>query len=359
MQLKIVIISPYQFRLKRGIERFTWSIANGLARRGISVTVYAWAAPAETASWGEWYPGVHIRKVPYSRYFQSFVAGMFYKHWLKKDQPEIIALNFLYHGEHRLPHNKKYLYILNSPASETPQRYAFIQKQIDKFDNMWFVAVSEMVRREALPYLRNRPVSVIYNGVDTALFAPAPNNSGVRHEKIRLVTVAALEKRKGIQHMLILLGKTDRVIRQKIQYDIYGEGAYRFELEALVRQYGLQDHVKLMRPVNNLQELLPRYDLFCLMSSGEAMPMAPLEAIACGLPVLCADVPPFDEFMSPEIGLAVDPANREQIIQFILGLRNTTKAHDYAAAARARSLQFSWEIAADKYASLLTTFQSS
>ena len=359
MHLKLVIISPYQFRLKRGIERFTWSIANGLARRGISVTVYTWAASAETASWGEWHPNVHVRKVPHSRYFQSFIAGLFYNHWLKKDQPEIIALNFLYHGEHRLPRNKKYLYILNSPASETPKRYAFIQKQINRLDKIWFVAVSEMVKREALPYLRNKPVSVIYNGVDTAVFVPAPKDAGVPHKKIKLVTVAALEKRKGIQHMLTLLGKTDKTTQQKIQYDIYGEGAYRGELVALIRQYSLQDCVKIMEPVNNLHELLPGYDLFCLMSHGEAMPMAPLEAIACGLPVLCADVPPFDEFMSPEIGLAVNPANREQIIHFILGLRNTTRAHSYAAAARRRSLQFSWEIAADKYTSLLTTFRSS
>lgn len=356
--LKIVIISPFQFRLKRGIERFTFSIANQLAKRGFEVIVYAWATKADKVQWGLWETGIKIRKVPDSRYFQSNVAGLFYNFWLRKDKPDICAINFLYHGEQSLPSTFRYLYILNTPASEVPDRYAFIQDRLHRFPFIRFVAVSEMVKREALPFLRDKMISVIFNGVDTSVFVPVLTGRIDKQGKTKIITAAALEERKGIQHMIHLLGNAGKAFRENIQYDIYGEGAYRESLYQLIAQYNLQNYISIHSPVNNLQEILPNYNLFCLMSHGEAMPMAPLEAMACGLPVLCADCPPFDEFITPDVGLLVSPAKTDKIIEFILRLKDDSTASMFASAARKHSFLFNWDIVTDKYEQLLTEYRA-
>jgi glycosyltransferase involved in cell wall biosynthesis len=355
--LKIVIISPYQFRLKRGIERFTYSLANSLADRGVTVVLYVWSAIGDTINWGDLKPGIIMRKVPALRYLQSHAASWYYRRWLKNDQPDITILNFFYHGEHLLPGNKKYLYILHSPASEVPGRYRFIQKQIKYFESIEFVAVSKMVKREAIPYLGNKPVSMIYNGVDTTAFVPV-NKTNLKKGKIKLITAAALEERKGIQYMISTLGNNNRTTRECIQYDIFGDGPYKSVLQGLIWHHHLEDCITIRKPVNNLQEILPEYDLFCLMSRGEGMGIAPLEAIACGLPVLCSDHPPFDEFIDPEIGFSVNPDNQEAMMEFILNLQNPELGKKYASAARIKSLQFSWDTAADQYLNLLTKFKN-
>ncbi len=322
----------------------------------MKVIIYSWAAVSDAVQWGEWEPGVTIRKVPASRYFQATIASFCYNKWIRKDNPGICAINFLYHGEQRLPKNYKYLYILNTPASEVPQRYAYIRRKLAHFPLMEFVAVSEMVKREATPYLPDRRVSVIFNGVDTDVFVPPNGANNHQHDKINVITAAALEERKGIQHLLMLLAKPGNAVRNNIQYDIYGDGAYKPMLEKIIRENQLDDCVSLHAPVNNLQEVLPRYDLFCLLSHGEAMPMAPLEAMACGLPVLCADVPPFDELITPEVGMAVNPNNKEKILDFLLHFRETAGTKSYSSAARKHSLLFSWDIIADKYEHLIREY---
>jgi glycosyltransferase involved in cell wall biosynthesis len=355
--LKIVIISPYQYRLKRGIERFTACLANSLADRGVTVILYVWSGSRGTIFWGDLKPGITMRKVPALRYLQSRAASWYYRRWLKNDQPDITILNFFYHGEHLLPVNKKYLYILHSPASEIPGRYRFIQKQIKYFESIEFVAVSHMVKKEAVPYLGNKPVWMIYNGVDTSAFVPVKKTKE-NYNKIKLITAAALEERKGIQYMIHMLGNNSKTQREHIQYDIYGEGSYKPVLLELIRHYHLENCITIQKPVNNLQEILPEYDLFCLMSRGEGMGIAPLEALACGLPVLCSDRPPFDEYISPDIGFSVNPDDHEAMMRFILNLENPDIRVKYSLAAREKSLQFSWDIAADHYLNLLTKIKN-
>ncbi|MDO6429410.1 glycosyltransferase family 4 protein [Flavitalea sp. BT771] len=347
--IRIVVISPYLFRLHRGIERGTYSLANKLARRGVRVTIYSWSAPRSPVNWGRWHPGIKIRTVPSVRYLQSLLASWFYKIWLRMDKPDVVILNFLYHGEHRLPAHHKFLYILHTLASGVPGRYRFIRQQIRRFPSMEFVAVSEMVKREAMPYLGDRKITVIHNGVDTELFVPADNQAANDADHIKIITAAALDEQKGIHHIIKLLGSLSEEDRRHYKYDIYGDGHYKDALQSLIRQLHLEKVVALKQAVNNLHEVLPRYDLFCLMSEAEAMGMAALEAIACGLPVLTSDCPAFKEFITPDIGLTVSCADSRQIMEFINDCKSKRRENNWSHAARERSLQFSWDVVADKY----------
>ncbi len=351
--LKIIFISPFQFRLHRGIERFTYSLANALAEKGFSITVYTWAGAKAKVDWGKWNEGIRIRRVPGIRYFQSLAAGILYRLWTRVDDPDYIFLNFLYQGENRLPSGRKFIYILHSPASQIRNRYLYVESLLKKFANLEFVAVSQTVKQEAIPYIRDRRITVILSGVDTDLFRPVGNASTLVEKSFRIISAAALEERKGLQYLISVLGNMDENLRQGIRYDIFGEGPYKYHLQKLVREYSLENVVFINSPINNLYEILPQYDLFCLLSKGEAFAISILEAMACGLPILTSGYPPFNEIIDEIFGACIDPEDREGIIRFIENCQDEKLKKIRSVASRQKSMDFSWEKVAENYSDLL------
>jgi glycosyltransferase involved in cell wall biosynthesis len=70
---------------------------------------------------------------------------------------------------------------------------------------------------------------------------------------------------------------------------ILGEGPDRPALEALVRQYGLQDSVALPGFVDNPYACMARAALFALSSDFEGLPTVLIESLAVGTPVVSTD----------------------------------------------------------------------
>ena len=179
---KLVIISPFQFTYRRGVERFTYSLANQLARDfGISIYIYTWSSQNKI-HWGNWHKNIKIRQTPSSKYFQKFWAIIFYRIWLLIDKPTKVIVNFLYHGEEYLIKNLEYFYVLHSPANLISSRYEYIKKNISNFLSLKFIAVSKYVKNEAINYIKDYPIKVIYNGVDTKKFSKKKKSQIRLHE---------------------------------------------------------------------------------------------------------------------------------------------------------------------------------
>ncbi len=109
--------------------------------------------------------------------------------------------------------------------------------------------------------------------------------------KLRLVTVSRLNQMKGHKHAIAAV----RMLVDEgldVHYDIIGEGEYHAEIRQQIHSAGLQDRVRLIGPVAN--DLVPYrlkdYDVFVLPSVGlgEAAPVAVMEAMSAGMPVVCS-----------------------------------------------------------------------
>ena len=69
---------------------------------------------------------------------------------------------------------------------------------------------------------------------------------------------------------------------------IYGEGAARSTLEALIQRLNLTGRVSLPGTTQNIQAALSKSDLFVFPSRYEGFPNALCEAMAVGLPVIAS-----------------------------------------------------------------------
>jgi glycosyltransferase involved in cell wall biosynthesis len=71
---------------------------------------------------------------------------------------------------------------------------------------------------------------------------------------------------------------------------IYGQGRDRTHLEALVKQFGLGDRVTFPGFARRMQDIWQDCHVMVLPSRGEGTPLATLEAMMCGRPVVTTDV---------------------------------------------------------------------
>ena len=143
------------------------------------------------------------------------------------------------------------------------------------------VAVSPSVRDwliQRYPAAADR-LAVIANGIDMMLFSPGPSKSQV--EPFRLLFVGKPCHRKGTDRLGLIM-------------EVLGEG---FELWYTGNGRGASGVYKHSRDVGRIPYGAPLAELYraahvlVAPSRLEGLPLAVLEAQACGLPVVAADVP--------------------------------------------------------------------
>lgn len=186
------------------------------------------------------------------------------------------------------------------------------------------------------------PVHLIPMGVDVERFSPEPEVRGAR-EGLLAVTVARLTWTKGHRFFL-------RAMRQvvdeglDIHYQIVGAGSHRDEIEKEIATLGLADRVTLLGQLgeDEVLALLRHADLFALTSvgKGEAAPVSVMEAMACGLPVICSRIGGTGAMIETDIdGFLV---GQEDVDAIAAALRHLASEGDIgtrmSAAARATAL---------------------
>ncbi len=125
---------------------------------------------------------------------------------------------------------------------------------------------------------------------------------------------------------------------------IGGTGALKSELQREIKEFGIQDKVKLLGRISD--EDLPAYygacDVFCLSSvqKTEAFGIVQIEAMSCGKPVIATNIPqsgvPWVNAHGVS-GLNVAPGNAEELARAIEAVtKDETTYRQYAAGAANR-----------------------
>jgi glycosyltransferase involved in cell wall biosynthesis len=144
-------------------------------------------------------------------------------------------------------------------------------------------------------------IAIIPNGVGPE-FSPRPRDTDIRRP-LRVLYVGRLSQQKAVPRLIKALA----AMTQPVEAVLVGEGDQRPFIEDLIREIGRANIS--MAGARNGSELIESYhwaDVFVLPSDREGMPLAALEAMACGLPVVATDVIGNRELLS-NVGLLVQP----------------------------------------------------
>jgi glycosyltransferase involved in cell wall biosynthesis len=359
--MRIAFIHPFLYRYPRGIERFLFNLSNALARLGVQVEILTWRWPAPQPI-DAFDPGVRVRVLPTARYFAARFMVPVYAYYLLREAYDFVWVFFAGYGEAEslsaasAVRDVPYGVTLHFPYSQVPHRYREFRRLGCIRKARQVVATSGYVA-DGIRQAFDLPSSIIATGVDLERFRPSDEGKRRSRETLGLsphdgviLTVAALESRKGVQHVLEALP----VVREacpRVKYLVLGDGPYRPELEKRIQDLGLAGVARLVGPTVDVLPYYQAADVFALLSHGEAAPIAPLEAMAMELPVVVARQRPFDEIIDDECGVMV-PELEPAAVARAIGAFLVNAPRRRAAGAAGRRLvaqRFTWERIAKQY----------
>jgi len=227
------------------------------------------------------------------------------------------------------------------------------------------IAVSESTRRDAERFYRLDPakVHVIPEGVEPQ-FAPITNCQLLDAIRQRynlpfrfILYVGTIEPRKNLLTLLEAYAAL-RVQSPEVGLVIAGGRGWLYEsfFECL-RQLGLEEYVTLTGyvPDDDLPALLNLAEVFAFPSVFEGFGLPPLEAMACGAPVVCSNASSLPEVVG-EAGLLLPPADLRAWVEALQRLLTTPELRaELRAQGLARARRFTWEAAAQKTLAIYET----
>lgn len=174
------------------------------------------------------------------------------------------------------------------------------------------VVPSKTLERIALEEYRLPREKVLYipNGVDTERFAPRRDEAaraafGLPADAKVVGTVGHLRPEKNLG---LLIESFARLNDRAARLLIAGGGGCLEELRAAAGRHGCAERVIFAGMMSDPAPAYAAMDVFALSSNTEQMPVALLEAMACGLPAVCTDVGDCGWMLGAESGQFVVPA---------------------------------------------------
>jgi len=168
--------------------------------------------------------------------------------------------------------------------------------------------------------IRREHMTVIPNGIPAS--DPAKGNGaatraelGIGEDDVLILSVGRLVYQKGHEYLVQAMYNLMKDFPQA-KAVICGEGPLRRQLEAQITRLGVGASVRLLGNRMDINRFLECADVFVLPSRWEGLPVALLEAMESGLPVVATRVEGVEEVVQdPKQGLLVPPEDARSLTE--------------------------------------------
>jgi glycosyltransferase involved in cell wall biosynthesis len=122
---------------------------------------------------------------------------------------------------------------------------------------------------------------------------PAKNRNDVRTElniregELLITSIGELDDNKN--HITVLRALAT-LNQRNFKYVVCGVGPRRADLLSQAEELGLSEYITLAGFRSDIPDILNASDIFVFPSFHEGMPVSALEAMACGLPIICSKI---------------------------------------------------------------------
>jgi len=209
---------------------------------------------------------------PYQKFIQQNHFSIVHSwHW-SSDWSEVISAKFA---------GAKFIY------TKKAMSWGNIHWKIRSFLSDYIIATNiEMLR--FFPF--RKKLKIIPFGIDTDFFNSLSNDKKNNQNKFTIITVANLVPVKRIE---VLIKAINYLSNPTIQLEIVGDNtnSYSSELMQLVVDLAMENQVRFLGKQSDIRSFTRKANLYVISSKMEGMPVALLEAMSLGLPVLGSDIP--------------------------------------------------------------------
>jgi glycosyltransferase involved in cell wall biosynthesis len=207
-------------------------------------------------------------------------------------------------------------------------------RRADRWLGAWtktrYVAVSESVRLSYIRELGIAPerIEVVYNSVDISQFRKkdaSPAERKARRAALGLsdapllLNVARHTRQKGLLDLVAAMDSVP-VRTTGAHLLLVGTGPDTPRIRARIGALQLDSAISLLGRRFDVRELMELCDVFVLPSIYEGLPLALIEALASGLPVVASDLAEIREVTTGDGARLVPPGRPELLAQAIAGL---------------------------------------
>ena len=242
----------------------------------------------------------------------------------------------------------------------SPLKHPNCYKNLFKKDILYHV-LSEEMKADLQQYgISNKNIQVITPAIDVAFFQKQDKNQSYTGEPVKIVTVARLHWKKGLEYTLEALSilKANDV---KFTYTVIGVGEQYERLVFAAYQLNILDNVHFLGKANHqvIKEHLSKADLYLQYSVQEGFCNAVLEAQSMGLLCVSSNAEGLSEnILHEETGWVVpkrQPKLLAKKIQEVIALPDAIKASIRdQAVARVRE-QFNLELQQEAFLAFYDT----
>jgi glycosyltransferase involved in cell wall biosynthesis len=237
-----------------------------------------------------------------------------------------------------------------------PIRFIF-QKQtanaVKRADRI--ITISNSTQNALIKLLKADPdkIIVIYPGYDDHSFKPENNPQRIKEIKRKygingkyILYIGNLEPRKNIARLIEAFDQLVKAGNIDHKLVVTGKKSWLYDdIFETVNRLGLSSEVIFTgyAPYEDLPFLLNGADTFIYPSLYEGFGLPPLEAMACGTPVITSNVSSLPEVVG-DAGILVDPLNVDEIAKAIYKvLSDKNLQEEMRKKGLERAKMFSWE----------------
>lgn len=215
-------------------------------------------------------------------------------------------------------------------VDRSTKNYELKKKLFEGSKNLSIVACSEWIGvfvRDS--FLKDKPLTIIHNGVDLKVFRPTLPKKSFEDGKFRILAVSNIwNKGKGIDDIY----KLSEFLSDDYQITIVGLSEKQVKT--------LPSGVIGIQRTQNVQELVNLYsesDVLINPTYADTFPTVNLEALACGTPVITYRTGGSPEAIDEKTGVVVEQGNVKALTEAILKMKKKTL---FAVDCRKRAERF-------------------
>lgn len=218
------------------------------------------------------------------------------------------------------------------------------------------ITISESTKQDIIKFygVDKNKIHLAYPGYDEQLFKPIPDTPKIEQVKKKygipsdyILYTGTIQPRKNLVNLIESFVKIEGLsLVLSGKYSGEGRNAWMTKevLEA-PKKFGIEEKVIFTNfvPNEDLPYLMAGATAYILPSFYEGFGIPPLEAMACGTPVIVSNVSSLPEVVG-DAGLYIDPKSKDQIEQAIRTISTDKKLnHILSKKGLEQAKKFSWE----------------